>query len=202
MAQPEPDTKDWTWILDRRCPECGLSVGSLDPDSVADRAEAAAGEWMQILTSNPAVDRRPQPAVWSPLEYGAHVRDVYQLADARIGLMLSEDDPTFENWDQDETALTDDYAEQDPDLVAEQLMAAAVTLVGRLRSLEESQLERTGRRSDGAEFSVLTFARYILHDLLHHLWDVTGQQSAEALAGVADEPGVDDDPALNIAEEL
>lgn len=196
MAQPERDTKDWTWTLERRCPECGLTVGGLDPDAVADRAEAAAVEWVQILTSNPAVDRRPQPAVWSPLEYGAHVRDVYQLADARIGLMLSEAGPTFENWDQDETAVAAEYATQDPDQVAEQLAGASAALVGRLRSLQASQLERTGRRSDGAEFSVLTFARYILHDLLHHLWDVTGQQNAEAFAEPADEPGADADREL------
>lgn len=180
MAQPEPDTKDWTWTLERRCPECGLSAGLLDLDDVADRAGAAAVEWVQILTSSPAVDRRSKPEVWSALEYGVHVRDVYQLADARVGLMLVENDPVFENWDQDETALSDEYSTQDPDLVAEQLLSAATTFITRLRSLEPSQLERRGRRSDGAEFTVLSFCRYILHDLLHHLWDVTGQRIDES----------------------
>jgi len=31
---------------------------------------------------------------------------------------------------------------------------------------------RTGRRSDGAEFTVDTFARYFVHDPIHHLHDV------------------------------
>ena len=22
--QPEPDTKDWTWVLESTCPECGF----------------------------------------------------------------------------------------------------------------------------------------------------------------------------------
>lgn len=108
------DTKDWTWTLSRRCPDCGLSAGEVDFAEIADRAEAAAGEWVQILLSSPAVNARPHPDVWSPLEYGAHVRDVFALFDARLALMLVEDEPTFDNWDQDETAVTDAYDEQRP----------------------------------------------------------------------------------------
>ncbi len=37
--QPPPDTKDWTWTLSRRCPECNLSAGEID---VAELAELAA----------------------------------------------------------------------------------------------------------------------------------------------------------------
>ena len=34
MATPiTPDTKDWTWVLERPCPECGF-----DPATVADTA--------------------------------------------------------------------------------------------------------------------------------------------------------------------
>lgn len=176
MAQPEPDPKDWTWTLQRRCSQCGLSAGGIELDDLTDRVEAAAVEWLQILTSNPAVDRRPQPDVWSALEYGAHVRDVCQLADARVALMLVEDTPVFANWDQDETAVDQDYAGLDPELVAEQLTASSAAFVTRLRSLHTSQLDRRGRRSDGAEFSVASFSQYVLHDIWHHLWDVTGQR--------------------------
>ncbi len=75
-VEPEPDTKDWTWTLHRQCPECGLSAGEIGLDEIATRAFVAAEEWVQILRSSPAVTARPQPQVWSPLEYGAHVRDV------------------------------------------------------------------------------------------------------------------------------
>lgn len=180
MSDPEPDTKDWTWTLRRRCEQCGLSAGEVAPAEVADRAEAAGAEWVQILTSSPAVSMRPEPTVWSALEYGAHVRDVYRLFDARLALMLTEDGPTFDNWDQDETALSERYADADPDQVAAELASAAESFVARLRSLEESQLERIGHRSDGAEFTVTSFVQYFLHDVIHHLWDVTGQQDGAA----------------------
>lgn len=178
--EPTPDTKDWTWTLQRPCDECGLAAGEIPVTDVADRTEVAATEWVQILTSSPAVNVRPEPSRWSALEYGAHVRDVLGLFDARLAQMLAEDHPSFGNWDQDETALAERYAEADPDQVANELAAAAAKFVGRLRAIEESQLERTARRSDGAEFTVTTLVQYFLHDMIHHLWDVTGQQDGAA----------------------
>ena len=178
--EPEPDTKDWTWTLSRPCPECGLSAGEIGLDEIATRAFVAAEEWVQILRSSPAAAARPQPQVWSPLEYGAHVRDVFGVFDARLMLMLAEDDPTFANWDQDEAAIRGRYAEQDPEVVADQLEAAAQTMVDHIQALRPDQLGRTGRRSNGSEFTVVTLLQYFLHDVVHHLWDVTGQQDAAA----------------------
>jgi DinB superfamily len=179
-VQPPPDTKDWTWTLTRRCDQCGLSAGDIDPAQFAERAFVVAEEWVQILRSSPAVAARPQPDVWSPLEYGAHGRDVYRIFDARLAQMLSEDTPTFSSWDQDETAIRQQYGEQDPEVVADELEAAAQRFVARIQSLKPDQYSRRGFRSDGAEFTVLTFIQYFLHDVIHHLWDVTGQQDATA----------------------
>jgi len=177
-VEPEPDTKDWTWTLTRRCDECGLSAGEVGPTEIAERAFLAAEEWVQILRSSPAVTQRPEPAVWSPLEYGAHVRDVFELFDSRLALMVSEDHPRFPNWDQNETAIRERYGEQDPEVVAEELEAAALTMVERIRALSPADVERTGIRSNGDEFTVQTLLQYFLHDIIHHLWDVTGQQDA------------------------
>ena len=102
--EPEPDSKDWTWTLSRRCDQCGLAAGEVSIGEVPERAFVAAEEWVAILRSSPAVAARREPGVWSPLEYGAHVRDVYRLFDERLALMLAEDEPTFANWDQDVTA--------------------------------------------------------------------------------------------------
>ena len=179
-VQPQPDTKDWTWVLGRRCDQCGLSASDIKSEEFAQRAFVAAEEWVQILRSSPAVAARPQPDVWSPLEYGAHVRDVYRLFDARLVQMLTEDNPTFGYWNQDETAINDRYSEQDPEVVADELEAAAQRFVARIQSITPEQYSRHGIRSDGAEFTVATFLQYFLHDVIHHLWDVTGQQDAAA----------------------
>ena len=172
-----PDTKDWTWVLERPCPECGLDTSSFTREQIAAMLRANAAAWRAPLAAPGAVDRT-QPGRWSSLEYGCHVRDVFRLYDYRLGLMLTEDDPLYPNWDQDETAVADDYASQDPAVVADELVVAADSLADRFAAVSGDEWLRPGRRSDGASFTVETFARYFMHDPVHHLYDVTGQRHA------------------------
>jgi hypothetical protein len=104
------------------------------------------------------------------------VRDVFRRFDQRLELMLTQDDPLFPNWDQDVTAVQDRYAEQDPAQVAAELRTAALAIADRFKGVAGAQWQRPGRRSDGAAFTVTTFARYFMHDPVHHLWDVTGRR--------------------------
>jgi hypothetical protein len=173
-----PDAKDWTWVLDRPCPECGLDTRGLAREDVAGMLRANAAAWPAVLAA-PAAGTRPEPGTWSPLEYGCHVRDVFRRFDGRLVLMLTRDAPLFPNWDQDATAIADRYAEQDPAVVAAELLAAADTLAGRFDGVSGDQWQRTGARSDGARFTVETFARYFIHDPVHHLHDVTGTRAGK-----------------------
>jgi len=166
-----PDTKDWTWVLGRRCPECGYDAATIAREAVSGLLERYSGTWHEVL-GRPTVRERPAPEVWSPLEYGCHVRDVCRIYDERLRLMLTEDGPSYPNWDQDETALADRYSAQDPDTIAVELPAAAATLAARFAGVAGAEWDRTGYRSDGAEFTIDSFSRYFLHDIVHHLHDV------------------------------
>ena len=166
-----PDSKDWTWVLERRCPECGFDASTARSADVAGMIRLNATRWNEVL-ARPDVRQRPSGDRWSPLEYGCHVRDVYRLYDHRLRLMLEEDDPQYPNWDQDVTAIEDRYGEQDPGVVEAELRDAAVRLAARFDTVEGQAWHRTGRRSDGARFTVDTFSRYLIHDPIHHLWDV------------------------------
>jgi len=168
-----PDSKDWTWVLRRPCPECGLDTSSFAVTDVAAMTRSNAAAWVAVLTA-PDVGERPRSDKWSPLEYACHVRDVLRLYDYRLGLMLTLDDPLFPNWDQDETAIADRYGEQEPEAVGAQLAEAATALADSFDAVSGDQWLRPGRRSDGAAFTVETFARYFVHDPVHHLYDVTG----------------------------
>jgi len=172
----EPDDKDWTWVLERRCEECGFEAAAVPREQLGERFFVAAEEWVQILRESSAVEARPAPRVWSALEYGAHVRDVFVITTQRVELMLTTDGAVFENWDQDEAARVGRYAEQDPEQVAEDLEAAGQRLVSLLAEIEPRAWDRTGTRSNGSAFTVTTLLQYVLHDVVHHLWDVTGQQ--------------------------
>jgi hypothetical protein len=173
-----PDTKDWTWVLQRPCAECGFNARGFPVEAVPGMIMANAAAWLPVLEGDART--RPQPDKWSPLEYACHVRDVFRLYDQRLGLMLSQDDPQFPNWDQDETAVADRYGEQDPAEVGAALRQAAFAIAGRFENVTGEAWQRTGARSDGARFTVETFARYLVHDPVHHLYDVTGQRAVQA----------------------
>ena len=166
-----PDTKDWTWVLERVCPECGFDVRSFPREEMGERLRENALEWAPLLL-DPRARTRPADDVWSALEYGCHVRDVLRLYDQRLRMMLEQDDPAYPNWDQDETAVAERYSEQDPVDVSADLAVAAGALAERFDAVEGETWERTGTRSDGARFTIETFARYLLHDPVHHLHDV------------------------------
>jgi hypothetical protein len=169
-----PDTKNWTWVINSACPECGFDASSIAASEVPRLLRDNANKWQSVLIKRADVRDRPRDDVWSPLEYGCHVRDVCRVFVQRVRLMLAEDDPQFPNWDQNATAERDRYGEQNPPVVAAELAEAAETMASELKQVSASQWQRTGTRSDGITFTVDSLARYFIHDPVHHLYDVTG----------------------------
>lgn len=165
------DTKNWTWVGQRRCAECGFDPATVTERDVAERLRCNAAAWPAVL-NRADVAARPDESTWSPLEYAAHVRDVYRTFGTRLALMLEQDDPVFADWDQDDAAVTGRYNEQDPTAVAGELSAAGAALAEAFDAVPETAWTRPGRRSDGECFTVASFAVYLAHDSTHHLWDV------------------------------
>ncbi len=167
-----PETKDWTWTVEKACVDCGYDGPSVDFTNTGDAIRALISPF-QVALAKPNASTRPNATTWSPLEYSCHVRDVFRLYEYRLELMLDQDNPVYPNWDQDETAITDRYDLQDPAAVSSELAAAAQSLADSFDNVTGDQWERTGTRSDNKHFTVATFATYLLHDPFHHLWDIT-----------------------------
>jgi hypothetical protein len=167
---PEPDTKDWTFVITQGCPECGFAPQPVERTGA--RLLATLPAWTAALARADA-GQRPAPQVWSPVEYACHVRDVCALFRERLELMLTRDDPEFADWDQDAAALTGDYYHQDPRAVLDELTAQAQATARAFDAVIGDQWDRPGRRSNGARFTVRTFAVYFLHDVEHHVWDIS-----------------------------
>lgn len=166
-----PDTKDWTWVLERSCPDCGFDAGSQALADLPVLLHDTAMTWSEVL-ARADVRERPAPGVWSPLEYACHVRDVHVLFAERVRLMLEQDGPTFASWDQDVTAVEADYAAQDPSEVVGDLIEAAGAVAGLYAGVGGADAERRGTRSNGDVFTVSSLGQYHLHDVVHHLHDV------------------------------
>ncbi len=180
-----PDDKDWTWVLDRSCGECGFDPARAAFTEVPRLVRKNIQGWLQVFEGHSPEEMRTRPAVstgstteerWSPLEYAAHTRDVYRIMHGRFNLMLVLDEPHFENWDQDVTAQTQHYNRQDPEVVQRQLIRAGTAFASAVEDTPVNDVARRGIRSNGSEFTVRTISVYALHDPVHHLWDVTGEQ--------------------------
>lgn len=168
-----PDEKDWTWVLARPCPECSFDAAAVTPSTVPGSIDSMLPRWRAVLR-RPDAAVRPNDSTWSALEYACHVRDVFSLFDQRLNLMLDSDQARFDNWDQDRTAVDKDYANADPAVVSAELAAEGKQAAASFAGVRQADWGRTGLRSNGSEFTVLTLSRYFLHDVVHHLHDVDG----------------------------
>lgn len=159
-------------MLDRPCAECGFRAADLPVGKIASTAiDSAAVIAAAALAPDAAI--RPDPLVWSALEYACHARDVCTVFAARLQLMITRDDPLFPDWDQDAAAVEQQYWAQDPRRVAGELVDAAAAIGGGFDAVTPGQWPRRGRRGNGSFFTVATLGRYLAHDLAHHAHDVT-----------------------------
>ncbi|WP_280268312.1 DinB family protein [Nocardia wallacei] len=186
-----PDDKDWTWVLEKACPECGFDGPATAYEEVPGLVRDAAARFTTVL-GRPNVAVRPDDSTWSPLEYAAHVRDVCRIFAHRLDIILAgadaapgpaipaydttvtvgDDLPMFANWDQDATAEAARYREQDPAAVSRDLGTAAETVSRAFESVPAPARSRAARRTNGSEFTIDSLSTYFAHDLAHHLHDV------------------------------
>ena len=160
------------------CEECGFEYEALAPADVPAQLRSFAKRYRAPLTrflrdedGDALVRQRPAPAVWSALEYAAHVRDVF-ANDARwIDQCMEEDRPTLQGPGPDELATAGRYNEADPVAVADALAANAEALAARIEAVPADGWDRVGLRR-GEERSVLLQARRAVHEGSHHLLDI------------------------------
>ncbi|WP_194793278.1 DinB family protein [Raineyella fluvialis] len=137
---------------------------------VARRLRDSVERWQAVLEL-PDVAVRPEPDVWSRLEYCCHVLDINRVFTVRVERMRSEDVPTLEGWDGEVAAVEGDYNARDPRSVASDYETAAHRAAELFASLEEDAWHRQGVREDGKRFTIATLADYWLHEVQHHLAD-------------------------------
>lgn len=61
------DDKDWTWVLERPCLDCGFDASRCAVDTVAGLVRANAEVWRGLLTQGTIRPGRPDVARWSSL---------------------------------------------------------------------------------------------------------------------------------------
>ena len=121
---------------------------------------------------NSILRQRPLPAVWSALEYAAHVRDVIAFYADRIDRVLNEECPHMTAADFSSMRERRGYLDDDPLGVLDAITGSATSIANKLRSLTPEQWTRIGIGSDGDQRTTLVLARRLAHDGHPHLLDL------------------------------
>jgi hypothetical protein len=165
------------WFLvvrDGNCPECRLEAATVEEANLGEAIFEESLRWSELLTSragSPALVGRPLASVWSPLEYGRHVRDVLVLFAERIRLAVATEKPTFEYQDQNEAIVEGRYNEADPSVVAQDILVEVRDFHLLLDTVPGDNWRRYGTHNDDERFDVSLLARFALHEIRHHRVD-------------------------------
>jgi hypothetical protein len=125
---------------------------------------------------------RPEPDVWSAIEYAAHSRDITALHAYGVDQALSLDEPAFpaiEANDLIESAAVT-YGDADPEDVVDGLEAEAARLAQLADDAGSSTWSRGLTIGDHRQ-DVRRLLEHALHDSLHHVDDV--QRGVDRLRG-------------------
>src|SRR5271170_2261857 len=120
-------SEGWQWARAQtdRCPQCGHHPAAMERDALGTQLIESAGSWRSFLmeADDSYLRTVPAPGIFSPVQYGAHVRDILRVYGDRILMMLEEYDPVFPQFNPNESVwdsynrigreeLADDIEEQ------------------------------------------------------------------------------------------
>jgi hypothetical protein len=176
----------WQWARaqSEQCPQCGENAAALDRALLGPALLRSAAEWRNFLVdADDAYLRRiPAPGIFSPIQYGAHVRDIQRVYGDRILLMLREENPVFPQFNPDEGSWSA-FNEIEVAALADQIHEQAERLAEILAGLAPDDWSRTMVRDGGSDgvysFSVAGLASYAVHESRHHLLDAKGTLTRE-----------------------
>jgi hypothetical protein len=166
--------------VDGLCNECGFNYETGDLQGTVTTLVRQAAECSMALTKAAAgrdsdvVRLRPEPEVWSAIEYACHVRDLLEVQRFRIAQCLAEDRPVYAPMDRTGRVKEQKYEDQDPMVVAAALVKLAREFGAAARVLTPPQLGKLGLYNYPvrAPRSLGWLIRHTAHEIQHHRLDI------------------------------
>lgn len=166
--------------VDGLCQECGFNYDTGDLQGTVTTLIRQSAESSMALTKAAAgpdvnvVRLRPEPEVWSAIEYACHLRDVLETQRARIAQCLAEDRPVYAPMDRTGRLKALKYEQQDPMVVAADLMKNAKDFGAAARVLRPVELGKLGLYNYPvrAPRPLGWLIRHTAHEIQHHRQDI------------------------------
>jgi hypothetical protein len=171
----------WQWprIQNEPCPQCGFNPAAMPPETLGEVAVGLGAGWREFLVQADDAYLRhiPEPGVNSPIQYGAHVRDILRVYGERMVLAVEEDNPVVPIFNPPQEVWLE-YNRLGAEELAEDIEARA----GRLAEIVDGMDPATWSRiviNDRGQYGVYSFtvaglARNAVHEAHHHLLDAKG----------------------------
>jgi len=159
--------------MHEHCDQCGFDGAGYDDAALIEAVRELGPRWRQLLAAAGGELRaRPDPQVWSALEYAAHSRDITALHCFGVEQALTRDEPEFPAIEADE--LIDAAAATYAAAVPDDVVAALETHTTHLADLAAAAPAAWDRGlTIGTERQTIRgLVEHALHDSLHHVDDV------------------------------
>jgi hypothetical protein len=171
----------WTRIQQEACPQCGDNPSSRPPGDLGLLAVERAARWREFLTQADDTFLRTNPEaevfVFSPLQYGAHVRDMLKVYGDRMVLGLEQEQPTSPLFYPTQEVF-ESYNGLGADELATDIERWADRLATLVAGMEPSSWSRPVINDRGVygvyTFTIAGLAGNAVHEAHHHLLDATG----------------------------
>jgi hypothetical protein len=156
-----------------QCDACDFDGGRYDDASLLDALRALGPQWRALLGSaGPELRNRPEPEVWSAIEYAAHSRDITALHVYGVEQALTLDEPALPEIAGDLVdAVAGGYGTEDPGAVVDALEKESTRLAQLAADAGPGAWSR-GLTIGRERIEVRRLLEHALHDSVHHVDDV------------------------------
>ena len=175
---------------DHRCSSCDMRYVSLSmPNATAVITAMPADAAAAVAAIDSAQLRvRPEPEIWSVIEYLCHLRDVAITTTIRLHRARTEDRPALEPMLNDLRARRFRYADADPHATLAELGRIVSGVSDEIARISANDWARTVTRLPGEERTMRWLVRHAAHECRHHLADIARVGRGKHRRGDADKP--------------
>jgi len=158
------------------CKECGLVYDSISPQDIVQTLRSFPRRYREVigpfLDDDEVLRRRPEPDVFSALEYTAHVADILEAMTPQLIEIVQKDNPSISDpIEPDARAAERRYNDLDPREVLDWLTRSSNTAADTCAGFTPDDWSRKASYPYG-ERELIDVVRNMVHEGVHHLRDV------------------------------
>jgi hypothetical protein len=159
--------------MEDHCGECHFDARAMTTAEVCGQLRLVPGQVRLVLdgVDEAALRRRPDPGVWSAMEYLGHLRDLMAYHRFLIERAVAEDGPVVASVDPDDAVASAGYAGAGLEELLGQFDRRVDRLVTVIDGLADGALDRRLVLGD-REIDLRLVTRSALHEGYHHQLDL------------------------------